>query len=104
MAVSWHASGVGVLDLRAGGPASLSDVAGDAAGSIEQQRDRGLREMADSIRASRDERGRRASAMLSNYRFDAGSFSITTPGRRPPLPYPLPRSVTRHPAHPLPPP
>ncbi|HEX9483489.1 MAG TPA: hypothetical protein VF929_02875 [Gemmatimonadaceae bacterium] len=98
----WHTSRVGVLDLRTGRPASLSDVAGDAAGSIEQQRDRGLREMADSIRASRDERGRRASAMLSNYRFDAGSFSITTAGGGPAIAYAVPGSGTGDAGHVLP--
>lgn len=86
----WHTSRRGVLDIRSGRAATLASVAGAAEAAVERQRARVLRSTLDSVRASRDERGERAAAMLSFYRLDPASFSITTVDGAPAVAYALP--------------
>jgi hypothetical protein len=86
----WHTSRRGVLDIRTGRPATLAAVTGKAQADVERARNRVLRLTLDSVRASRDERGTRAAAMLSYYRLDPASFSITTLDGAPAVAYAVP--------------
>jgi hypothetical protein len=88
----WHTSRRGVLDIRTGRPASLADVLGAGAADVEHRRDAELRSAVDSVRTSRDERGTRASAILSAYRLDPTSFAITTVDGAPAIEYAVPGS------------
>lgn len=86
----WHTSRRGVLDIRTGRPATLAAVTGRARAEVERARSRVLRSTLDSVRASRDERGERAAAMLSYYRLDPASFAVTTLDGAPAIAYALP--------------
>jgi len=86
----WHTSRRGVLDIRTGRPATLAAVTGKAKAAVERARARVLRSTLDSVRASRDERGERAAALLSYYRLDPASFSVTTVDGAPAVAYALP--------------
>jgi hypothetical protein len=86
----WHTSRRGVLDIRTGRPATLAAVTGKAQAAVERARARVLRSTLDSVRASRDERGERAAAMLSYYRLDPASFSVTTVDGAPAVAYAIP--------------
>lgn len=86
----WHTSRRGVLDIRTGRPATLAAVTGSAQADVERARTRVLRSTIDSVRASRDERGERAAAMLSHYRLDPASFSVTTLDGAPAIAYAVP--------------
>ena len=86
----WHTSRRGVLDLRRGGSASLAAIAGHARAAVERKRAVILASTLDSVRASRDERGERAAAVLSHYRLDPASFSLTTLDGAPAVSYALP--------------
>jgi hypothetical protein len=86
----WHTSRRGVLDIRSGRPATLAAVAGPAMPGVERERARVLRTTLDSVRASRDERGERAAAMLPFYRLDPASFSLTTVDGAPAVAYAVP--------------
>lgn len=86
----WHTSRRGVLDIRTGRPATLAAVTGKAQADVERARSRVLRSTLDSVRSSRDERGERAAAMLSYYRLDPASFSVTTVDGAPAVAYALP--------------
>jgi hypothetical protein len=86
----WHTSRRGVLDIRTGRPATLAAVTGSAQADVERARTRVLRSTLDSVRASRDERGERAAAMLSYYRLDPASFSVTTVDGAPAVAYAVP--------------
>jgi hypothetical protein len=86
----WHTSRRGVLDIRTGRPATLTAVTGRARAQVERARARVLRSTLDSVRASRDERGERAAAMLSYYRLDPASFSVTTVDGAPAVAYAVP--------------
>jgi hypothetical protein len=65
-------------------------VTGKAQADVERERSRVLRSTLDSVRASRDERGERAAAMLSYYRLDPASFSLTTVDGAPAVAYAVP--------------
>ena len=86
----WHTSRRGVLDIRTGRPATLAAVTGKAQAEVERARTRVLRSTLDSVRASRDERGERAAALLSYYRLDPASFSVTTVDGTPAVAYAVP--------------
>lgn len=86
----WHTSRRGVLDIRTGRPATLAAVTGDARAQVERARERVLASTLDSVRASHDERGARAAAMLSYYRLDPTSFSLTTVDGAPAVAYAIP--------------
>jgi hypothetical protein len=86
----WHTSRRGVLDIRTGRPATLAAVTGAAREAVERARERVLASTLDSVRASRDERGERAKAMLPYYRLDPASFSITTVDGTPAVAYAIP--------------
>ncbi len=86
----WHTSRRGVLDIRTGRPATLAAVTGKAQADVERARTRVLRSTLDSVRASHDERGARAAAMLSYYRLDPASFSVTTVDGAPAVAYAIP--------------
>ena len=86
----WHTSRRGVLDIRTGRPATLAAVTGKAQPEVERARARVLASTLDSVRASRDERGERAAAMLSYYRLDPASFSVTTVDGTPAVAYAVP--------------
>ena len=88
----WHMSRRGVLDLRTGQAATLAAIVGADVGEVERLRGVAMASALDSVRASRDERGKRASAQLSHYRLDAASFGITTVDGEPALEYALPGS------------
>lgn len=83
----WHTSRRGVLDLRTGGSATLTSVAGPARAQVERARDRLLTATLDSVRASNDAR---ALAALPYYRLDAASFSLTTIDGAPAVSYAVP--------------
>lgn len=74
----WHTSRRGVLDLRRGGSATLATVAGSAQAEVERERTIVMASTLDSVRVSQDTRGERAAAVLSHYRLDPASFSLTT--------------------------
>ena len=86
----WHTSRRGVLDIRTGRPATLAAVTGAARAQVERARERVLASTLDSVRASHDERGTRAAAMLSFYRLDPSSFSVTTVDGAPAVAYAIP--------------
>ncbi|MFL5607633.1 MAG: hypothetical protein ACJ8AD_14380 [Gemmatimonadaceae bacterium] len=86
----WHTSRRGVLDIRAGRPATLAAVTGRAQADVERMRARVLRSTLDSVRASRDARGARAAALLHYYRLDPASFSLTTIDGIPAVAYAVP--------------
>ncbi|MCY7378343.1 MAG: hypothetical protein LH467_03270 [Gemmatimonadaceae bacterium] len=86
----WHTSRRGVLDIRTGRPATLAAVTGTAQGDVERARARVFQSTLDSVRASQDERGERAAAMLPFYRLDPASFSVTTLDGAPAVAYAIP--------------
>jgi hypothetical protein len=86
----WHTSRRGVIDIRTGRPATLAAITGGAQADVERARTRVLASTLDSVRASRDERGERAAAMLSFYRLDPASFSVTTVDGAPAVAYAVP--------------
>jgi hypothetical protein len=86
----WHTSRRGVLDIRTGRPATLAAITGKAQADVERARNRVLRSTLDSVRGSHDARGTRAAAMLSYYRLDPASFSITTLDGAPAVAYAVP--------------
>lgn len=86
----WHTSRRGVLDLRAGRVATLAAITEGAQADIERKRSYVLRSTLDSVRASRDERGERAAALLHYYRLDPASFSLTTVDGTPAVAYAVP--------------
>ncbi|HET9012374.1 MAG TPA: hypothetical protein VFN38_11205, partial [Gemmatimonadaceae bacterium] len=86
----WHTSRRGVLDIRTGRPATLAAVTGRAQAAVERARARVFRSTIDSVRASRDERGERAAALLPYYRLDPASFSVTTIDGAPAVAYAVP--------------
>ena len=86
----WHTSRRGVIDLRHGGSATLATVAGDASARVELARREVMRSTLDSVRSSQDERGERAAAVLSHYRLDPASFSLTTLDGAPAVSFALP--------------
>ena len=88
----WHVSRAGVIDLRSARSARLADVVGGDVGSVERDRDRAMKDVIDSVRSSRDERGRRAAAELSHYHLDPTSFGITTAAGGPAVSFALPGS------------
>jgi hypothetical protein len=81
-----------VLDIRTGRPATLAAVTGPARAQVERARARVLASTLDSVRASHDERGARAAAMLPFYRLDPASFSLTTVNGTPAVAYAIPGS------------
>lgn len=86
----WHTSRRGVIDLRTGGSATLATVAGSARASVERARRDVMESTLDSVRLSEDERGERAAAVLSQYRLDPASFSLTTLDGAPAVSFALP--------------
>lgn len=86
----WHVSRAGVIDLRTARAARLADVVGGDVGPVERDRDRAMQDVIDSVRSSRDERGRRAAAELSHYHLDPTSFAITTAAGGPAVSFALP--------------
>jgi hypothetical protein len=86
----WHTTRRGVIDLRTGGSATLAAVAGAASASVERVRRDVLQATLDSVRQSSDERSERAAAVLSHYRLDPASFSITTLDGAPAVSFALP--------------
>jgi len=86
----WHTSRRGVIDLHRGGSATLATVAGDASARVELARRDVMRSTLDSVRSSQDERGERAAAVLSHYRLDPSSFSLTTLDGVPAVSFALP--------------
>jgi len=86
----WHTSRRGVLDLRHGGTATLAAVAGSASAEVERERVDVMRTTLDSVRSSEDDLGERAAAVLSHYRLDPASFSLTTLDGAPAVSFALP--------------
>lgn len=86
----WHTSRRGVIDLRTGGTATLAAVAGSASAGVERARRQVMESTLDSVRLSQDERGERAAAVLSHYRLDPASFSLTTLEGAPAVSFALP--------------
>lgn len=76
----WHATRRGVIDLRSGKPARVSDLFPPSVASA--LIDSGKRELSsaiDSVRGDSRESSRRALAALARARFDPGSFVLTVP-------------------------
>ena len=69
----WHTSRRGVIDLRTGHAATVSDVVGASAADVERQRDSALKTL-----------------RLGRTRLDPGSFSIATSAGGPAITYVLP--------------
>lgn len=86
----WHTTRRGVIDLRSGGSATLAAVAGSASDEVVQARREVMESTLDSVRLSEDERGERAAAVLSHYRLDPASFSLTTLDGAPAVSFALP--------------
>jgi len=86
----WHTTRRGVIDLRSGGSATLTAVAGSASAGVERLRRDVMAATLDSVRQSVDERSERAAAVLSHYRLDPASFSITTLDGAPAVSFALP--------------
>jgi len=86
----WHTTRRGVIDLRSGGSATLAAVAGSASAGVERERHDVMQATLDSVRQSADERSERAAAVLSHYRLDPASFSITTLDGAPAVSFALP--------------
>ncbi len=98
----WHMSRRGVLDLRTGKPATLASIVGLDVGEVERLRGVAMQSAVDSVRARRDDGGRRASEQLANYRLDPASFGITTVEGGPAVEYALPGSGEGDAGHALP--
>jgi hypothetical protein len=86
----WHTSRRGVIDLRTGGSATLAAVAGSASADVERMRRTVMEATLDSVRVRGDELSTRAAAVLSHYRLDPASFSITTLDGAPAVSFALP--------------
>jgi hypothetical protein len=86
----WHTTRRGVLDLRRGGSATLATVAGQEEARVERARQHVMESTLDSVRSMQGERGERAAAVLSHYRLDPASFSLTTVDGAPAVSYALP--------------
>src|SRR5438094_4586274 len=77
---TWHAARRGVIDLRTGKPARVSDLFSSSVATALV--DSGRHELAsalDSLRQDASEPARRAIAALSHARFDERSFVLTVP-------------------------
>ena len=80
-----------VVDLRAGGAASVADVLGKDVASEVLTRARHLLEQArDSIRLARDPRAEQARGVAGELAFDPQSFSLTDVGRDPAVAFVVP--------------
>ena len=76
----WHAIRRGVIDLRSGHPAGLSDLfPGNVASALIDSGRHELSSALDSLRGDSRETARRAVATLSRARFDDKSFVLTVP-------------------------
>lgn len=76
----WHATRRGVIDLRSGKPARISDLfPPSVASALIDSGKRQLSSALDSVRGDSRESSRRAVAALSRARFDASSFVLTVP-------------------------
>ena len=76
----WHATRRGVLDLRTGKPARLSDLfPSNVASALIDSGRHELTSALDSLRGDSRETARRAVATLSSARFDDRSFVLTVP-------------------------
>jgi len=74
----WHATRRGVIDLRSGHPAQLSDLfPGNVASALVDSGRRELTSALDSLRGDSRQSARRAVATLSRARFDDRSFVLT---------------------------
>ena len=75
---SWHSTRRGVLDLRNGGPATLSALFGDAiATRVAREAHRSYLAAIDSIFRTDSQSARLVAAALRYYAFDASSFALT---------------------------
>jgi len=80
---SWHATRRGVLDLRTGEAASLSNLFGQAAAArVARQARLAYLAAIDSVVRSESEGARQLAASLRSYAFDETSFAITDVGGR----------------------
>ncbi len=86
-AAFWHTSRNGVLDLRTGKLATLGDIAGRDAQSVERRRDDIVKMVMDSVRS-------RATSLVTHYQFDPSSFTITTVQGTPAITYAFSTSGT----------
>ena len=76
----WHATRRGVIDLRSGKPARVSDLfPPSVASALIDSGKRELTSAIDSVRGDSRESARRAVATLSRARFDDRSFVLTVP-------------------------
>lgn len=76
----WHATRRGVIDLRSGKPARISDLfPASVASALIDSGKRELSSAIDSVRGDSRESSRRAVAALARARFDAASFVLTVP-------------------------
>jgi hypothetical protein len=73
-----HETRRGVIDLRRGARASLASLFGAATADRLTTAGRdAFRDALDSVRAARDDRGRRAAEAIADFAFDSASFSLT---------------------------
>ncbi|MBA3672952.1 MAG: hypothetical protein H0W68_13155, partial [Gemmatimonadaceae bacterium] len=86
----WHTTRSGVIDLRAGRAATVSDIAGGAAAEVERAAADAQRLARVAVRARRDDRGARAVAVLGRYRFDPTSFTLTSLDGLPAIAFEMP--------------
>jgi hypothetical protein len=76
----WRTTRHGVIDMRTGTPATLSDIIGPEQARTITGRARSLyAETIDSIRANHTPEGRRAARAIGHFRFDPTSFSLAAP-------------------------
>ena len=73
----WHVARRGVIDLRAGKPATVADLFGERNAEYVLHKGVALFSQAlDSVRSSHDARARAAANAIGDFHFDSGSFSV----------------------------
>ncbi len=98
-----HTARYGVVDLRAGLPATLRDLFGDLGGArLAAAGKRAYRSIADSIRLANDVRGRRAAQSLAAFQFDETSFTLTALDGAPAIAFAVPGRASAPEVLPLP--
>ena len=79
-----HHTARAVVDARTGRRALLGKLFGaNAAKTLQRAGERAFAEAIDSVLAARDDRARRAANTISDFTFDAGSFTLAAVGTKP---------------------
>ncbi|MHB1263993.1 MAG: hypothetical protein ACYC1S_06170 [Gemmatimonadaceae bacterium] len=88
---NWHTTRRGVIDLRTGRPATVSELFGrGAAQGVEVRARRAWLATLDSVRLARGEGARALAASIGSFTFDDASFSVTDLGGSPAIAFNVP--------------